>query len=113
MTSDPRTPISPRSPPGTSRPSSSRTATCTSGAGRPAEESRSRNGEPSASTWSAGGIIEIIIGASVCPNSCAITGPMRVSASSSRAADIGAAPYQKHCSELRSVESSAWWPRTM
>ena len=89
-------------------------ATCTSGAGRPAEDSRSRIGRRrAASTWSAGGIIEIIIGASVCPNSCAITGPIRVIASSSRAADIGAAPYQKHCSELRSVVARASWPSTM
>ena len=51
--------------------------------------------------------MEIIIGASVWPNSWAITGPIRSSASSSRAADIGAAPYQKHCSEDRSVRSSS------
>ena len=63
--------------------------------------------EPSASKWSAGAIVEIIIGASVCPNSCAITGPIRASASSSRVADIGAAPYQKHCSDDRSVVSRA------
>jgi len=56
--------------------------------------------------WSRGAIIEIIIGASVWPNSCAITGPIFVSASSSRAAEIGAAPYQKHCSESRRVAAS-------
>ena len=61
----------------------------------------------------AGGSVEIIIGASVWPKSCAITGPIRVSASSSRVADIGAAPYQKHCSEERSVVSSAGWASTM
>ena len=68
---------------------------------------------PSAAKWSAGGIIEIIIGASVCPNSCAITGPIRPSASSSRVGDIGAAPYQKHCSEDRSVRSSRSLSSTM
>ena len=68
---------------------------------------------PSARKWSAGGIIEIIIGASVCPNSWAITGPILVSASSSRDADIGAAPYQKHWRLLRSADSSAGLPSTM
>ena len=58
-------------------------------------------------------MIEIIIGASVCPNSCAITGPIRCSASSSRATDIGAAPYQKHCNDDRSVESSSGAASTM
>ena len=57
-------------------------------------------------------MVEIIIGASDCPKSCAI-GPMRSSASASLAVDIGAAPYQKHCSDDRSVLSSAAWPRTM
>ena len=69
--------------------------------------------QPSGRKWSAGGIIEIIIGASVCPNNCAITGPIRVSASSSLAADIGAAPYQKHCSDDRSAESSFGCASTM
>ena len=68
--------------------------------GRPADANRSTAGDPSAWKWSAGAIVEIIIGASLWPNSCAITGPIRSSASSRRAADIGAAPYQKHCSEL-------------
>ena len=58
---------------------------------------------PSARKWSAGGIIEIIIGASVWPNSWAITGRSALSASSSRVADIGAAPYQKHCRLERSA----------
>ncbi len=80
-------------------------ATVTSGVGRPADDSRSRATEPSGRKWSRGAIVEIIIGASVCPKSCAITGPIRVSASSSRVADIGAAPYQKHCSDDRSVAS--------
>ncbi len=57
---------------------------------------------PSGRRCSAGDIVEIIIGASDWPNSCAI-GPIRSSASASRAADIGAAPYQKHCSDDRSV----------
>ena len=87
--------------------------TVTSGAGRPADASRCVATLPSALKWSAGGSIETIIGASVWPNSCAITGPIRVSASSSRAVDIGAAPYQKHCSELRSVASRASWPSSM
>ena len=39
------------------------------------------------------------IGASVWPNSCPSTGPSTPIACSSRAADIGAAPYQRHCSE--------------
>ena len=42
-----------------------------------------------------------------------MTGPIRVSASSSRAADIGAAPYQKHCSDDRSVASRAGCSSTM
>ena len=80
--------------------------TVTSGAGRPAEASRSGATLPSARKCSAGGSIEIIIGASDCPNSWAITGPMAVSACSSRDGDIGAAPYQKHCSDERSVAAS-------
>ena len=88
-------------------------ATCTSGAGRPADASRRVATVPSASKCSAGGSIETIIGASLWPNSCAITGPIRSSASSSRAVDIGAAPYQKHCSEERSVAGSASWPSSM
>ena len=87
--------------------------TVTNGAGRPADDSRSWATLPSARKWSRGGSVEIIIGASVCPNSCAITGPIRVSASSSRAADIGAAPYQKHWSEERSVLSRSGWARAM
>ena len=78
----------------------------TSGAGRPADDSRSRATLPSARKCSEGGSIEIIIGASTCPNSCAITGPIEVRACSSRSADIGAAPYQKHCSDERSVAAS-------
>ncbi len=50
--------------------------------------------------------MEIIIGASDWPKSWAIAGVMRVSASSSLIADIGAAPYQKHCSDERSVVAS-------
>ncbi len=87
--------------------------TVTSGPGRPAEVSRSRATEPSARKWSRGAIIDTIIGASVCPNSCAITGPIRSSASSSRAADIGAAPYQKHCSDDRSAAGRPSWPSSM
>ena len=88
-------------------------ATVTSGAGRPAEASRSAAIVPSGRKWSRGAIVEIIIGASVWPNSCAMTGPIRRSASSSRAADIGAAPYQKHCSEDRSVPSRPSCASTM
>ena len=98
---------------GSRAPSSPMMATVTSGAGRPADDSRSWATLPSARKWSRGAIVEIIIGASVWPNSCAITGPIRVSASSSRAADIGAAPYQKHCSDERSVVSSASCASTM
>ena len=87
--------------------------TVTSGAGRPADDSRSWAMLPSARKWSRGAIVEIIIGASVWPNSWAITGPIRVSASSRRVADIGAAPYQKHWSEDRSVLSSAGCASTM
>ena len=87
-------------------------ATVTSGVGRPAEASRSWAIEPSSRKWSAGGSAETIIGASVWPNSCAITGPIRVSASSSRVVDIGAAPYQKHCSEERSALARAGWSST-
>ena len=50
--------------------------TVTSGAGRPAEARRCVATLPSALKWSAGGSIETIIGASVWPNSCAITGPI-------------------------------------
>ncbi len=75
--------------------------------------SRSVATVPSARKWSSGGIIEIIIGASVWPKSCAITGPIRVSASSDRDADIGAAPYQKHWRLLRSVDSRWGLPSTM
>ncbi len=53
------------------------------------------------------------MGASVWPNNCAMTGPMRRGDSSSRATDMGAAPYQKHCNDDRSVVSSRGWPRTM
>ena len=88
-------------------------ATVTSGAGRPAEASRSVAIVPSAWKWSRGAIVEIIIGASVWPNSCAITGPIRRSASSSRVADIGAAPYQKHCSDDRSASSRPACASTM
>ena len=52
--------------------------------------------------------VEIIIGASVCPKSCAMTGPIRDSASSSLATHIGAAPYQKHCSEDPSMLAMNW-----
>jgi len=79
--------------------------TWTSGLTRPADDSRSMAIEPSALKCSSGAMVEIIIGASVCPNSCAI-GPMRCSASASRDAEIGAAPYQKHCSEPSSALSS-------
>ena len=51
-------------------------------------------------------MVEIIIGASVCPNSCPMTGPIAGMACSSRAADMGAAPYQRHCSEVRSAAAS-------
>ena len=81
--------------------------TRTSGVGRPAEVSRSRAMPPSGRKWSAGAMVETIIGASDWPNSWAITGPMRVSACSSRSGDIGAAPYQRHCSDERSVASSS------
>ena len=85
--------------------------TCTSGDGRPAEPSRSVAIVPSDRRWSSGRIVEIIIGASVWPNSCAI-GPIRRSACSRRAVDIGAAPYQKHCREERFVVSSRSWSST-
>ena len=58
-------------------------------------------------------MVEIIIGASVWPNNCAITGPILSIASSRRVTDIGAAPYQKHCSELRSVAASFGFSRSM
>ena len=82
-------------------------STITNGDGRPADASRSVAMVPSGWKWSAGAIVVIIIGASDWPNSCAITGPILVRASSSRAADMGAAPYQKHCREARFVESRA------
>ncbi len=88
-------------------------ATVTSGVGRPAEARRSCAIDPSGRKWSAGGSAETIIGASVWPNSWAITGPMRVSASSRRLVDIGAAPYQKHCSDERSTTDSPGWSSTM
>ena len=79
-------------------------ATVTSGVGRPADDEPLVGDRPvRRGSGRRGGIVEIIIGASVCPNSWAITGPIRVSASSSRVADIGAAPYQKHCSDERSA----------
>ena len=56
--------------------------------------------------------METIIGASVWPKSCAI-GPTTRSASSRRVVDIGAAPYQKHCSDEKSVDATASWPRSM
>ena len=86
--------------------------TVTSGVGRPAEDSRSTATDPSGLRCPDGGSVDTIIGASDCPNSCAI-GPIRSSASSRRAADIGAAPYQKHCSDDRSVASSDACPSTM
>lgn len=88
-------------------------ATFTNGLGHPANESRSVAMEPSGRKYSAGDIVEIIIGASVCPKSGAMTGPVRASASSSPAADIGAAPYQKHCSDDRSADGSRSWSRTI
>ena len=88
-------------------------ATRTSGVGRPAEARRSRAIEPSGRKCSSGAIVEIIIGASVWPKSWPMTGPIRVSASSRRATDIGAAPYQKHCNDDRSVASSRSWASTM
>ena len=81
------------------------TPTSSSGAGRPAEASRPLATVPSGLKWSFGAIVEIIIGASVCPNNCAMTGPIWINAASSFAAEIGAAPYQKHCSELLSVRA--------
>ena len=68
---------------------------------------------PSGLKWSLGAMVEIIIGASVWPNNCAMTGPILSIASSSRAAEIGAAPYQKHCSELRSVPASFGFSSSM
>ena len=88
-------------------------ATVVSGVGRPAEESRSVATEPSSRKCSAGARVEIIIGASVWPNSWPITGPIRVRASSSRLADIGAAPYHRHWRLLRSVPARAAWSRSM
>src|SRR4029078_1801282 len=82
-------------------------ATRTSGAGRPAEAKRSVAGVPSARKCSAGAIVETIIGASGWPYSWAITAPIAPRACSSRAVDIGAAPYQKHCRDERFVDSSA------
>ena len=88
-------------PAGSSSPSRDMIATVTSGVGRPADDSRSRAIEPSAAKWSAGASVETIIGASDCPNNCPITGPIRVIASASRSAEIGAAPYQRHCSDAQ------------
>ena len=67
---------------------------------------------PSGRRWSAGGIIEIIIGASVWPNSWAIGHP-RSSASVRRLTDIGAAPYQKHWRLERSLVSTSACPSSM
>jgi hypothetical protein len=47
------------------------------GAIRPADDKRPVAIEPSGLKWSSGGIIEIIIGASVCPKSCAIGSELR------------------------------------
>jgi hypothetical protein len=114
MTSELRTTISPRSPAGSRVPeSASMMPTWTSGAGRPADARRRFATVPSGSKCSAGGSIETIIGASVCPNNCAITGPMTSSACSSRAVDIGAAPYQKHCSDDRSAVRTSSWSSSM
>ena len=80
--------------------------TVTSGAGRPAEDSRSWATVPSARKWSRGAIVEIIIGASVWPKSCAMTGPILVSASSSRDGrhGRGAVPEALERGEIRGVE---------
>ena len=88
-------------------------ATVVSGVGRPAEDSRSVASEPSARKCSAGASVEIIIGASDWPNSWPRTGPIRVIASARRLADIGAAPYHRHCRLVRSVCSRAAWPSSM
>jgi hypothetical protein len=88
-------------------------ARVTSGDGRPADASRSTATVPSGRKWSRGAMVEIIMGASVWPKSWAMTGPMRRSASSSLVADIGAAPYQKHCSDERSVPSRRSCASTM
>jgi hypothetical protein len=59
-------------------------------------------------------MLEIIIGASVCPNSWPITGPIApMMACCRRAADIGAAPYHMHCSEVRSAVASLGWSSSM
>jgi hypothetical protein len=58
-------------------------------------------------------MVEIIMGASVWPKSCAITGPIRSSASSRRAADMGAAPYQKQRSDDKSAEGRSGWVSSM
>ena len=71
-------------------------ATVVSGVGRPAEANRSLARVPSGCRWSLGASVEIIMGASVCPNSWPKTGPIAPMACSSRDADIGAAPYQRH-----------------
>ena len=114
MTSEPRTTISPRSPVGSSAPSVVHDRHLHQRRGPPGgrQPLGARPSRPAAK-WSAGGSIETIIGASVWPNSWAITGPIRVSASSSRAVDIGAAPYQKHCSEREVGAASAAWPSSM
>jgi hypothetical protein len=78
-----------------------------SGVGRPAEDSRSSATVPSPLKWSAGAMVEIIIGASVCPNSWPITGPILRSASWRRETDMGAAPYHMHWREARLAEARA------
>ncbi len=88
-------------------------ATVVSGVGRPAEDRRSVATEPSSRTCSAGASVEIIIGASDCPKSWPMTGPIFVSASSSRLADIGAAPYHRHCRWVRSVSARRAWSSSM
>ena len=88
-------------------------ATVTSGVGRPADDEPLERERAVGAEWSLGAIVEIIIGASVWPNSWPSTGPIAPIASSSRAADIGAAPYQRHCSDVRSVAASFGWPSSM
>ena len=69
--------------------------------------------EPSSRKWSAGASVEIIIGASDWPNSWPRTGPIRVIASSRRLADIGAAPYHRHCRLAVSVSARLAWSSSM
>jgi hypothetical protein len=109
MTSGPRTTISPRCPAGSRLPVSSMIATVVSGVGRPAEANRSRASVPSARRWSFGASVVIIIGASVCPNSWPSTGPIAPMACSRRSADIGAAPYHRHCIDDKSACASPGW----